>query len=91
MFNRLCIKKDKNTYFRKKALIVCLIQICQTLKHIRSKHLIHRDIKSYNFLLNKKKGFIKLGYFGLSKILNNTLEKEKTFNDTSLLFTSRIN
>ena len=82
LFNQLCLQKEKNEYFPEKTLVDWLIQICQALKYIHSKHVIHRDIKPHNLFLTKK-GFIKLGDFGVSKTLNNTLEKAKTFVGTA--------
>ena len=82
LYNQLNIQKEKNIYFPEKIIIDWLIQTCQALKYIHSKHIIHRDIKPHNIFLTKK-GSIKLGDFGVSKTLNNTLEKAKTFVGTA--------
>ena len=82
LYNQLNIQKEKKTYFPEKIIIDWLIQSCQALKYIHSKHIIHRDIKPHNIFLTKK-GSIKLGDFGVSKTLNNTLEKAKTFVGTA--------
>jgi len=47
------------------------------MKHIHDKKILHRDLKSQNVFLNKN-SIIKLGDFGISKCLENTLEKVQT-------------
>lgn len=46
------------------------LELCNALKYIHSKRVIHRDIKSQNIFLTKS-GHVKLGDFGISKLLNN--------------------
>ena len=82
LYNQLLIQKEKNIHFTEETIQDWLIQTCQALKYIHSKHIIHRDIKPHNIFLTKK-GSIKLGDFGISKRLNNTLEKAKTFVGTA--------
>ena len=82
LYNQLIKQAKSNQYFPEKIIINWLVQICSALKYIHSKHIIHRDIKPQNIFLSKK-GEIKLGDFGVSKTLNNTLEKAKTFVGTA--------
>ena len=72
----------KGKKFEEKMLIDWLTQTCLALKYIHSKHIIHRDIKPHNIFLTKK-GFIKIGDFGISKTLNSTMQNAKTFVGTT--------
>ncbi|KHJ80264.1 hypothetical protein OESDEN_20062, partial [Oesophagostomum dentatum] len=44
-------------------------QILIALNHIHSKHIVHRDLKTQNILLNRKRTLVKLSDFGISKEL----------------------
>jgi len=48
-------------------------QIASAIKFLHSRKIIHRDIKSENVFLTENKN-LKLGDFGISKMLENTLE-----------------
>lgn len=55
-----------------------LVQICLGLKHIHDRKIIHRDIKSENIFLTSKDNLVKIGDFGISKSLDNTLANAQT-------------
>lgn len=46
-------------------------QICQALQYAHEEGVVHRDIKPENILLDKK-GYVKIGDFGLAKLLDKT-------------------
>ncbi|KAJ3437613.1 camk family protein kinase [Anaeramoeba flamelloides] len=70
-------QKDLGQYFSEDEILETFIQICLALQHIHSKKIIHRDLKLANIFLTKS-GQIKVGDFGISKLLQSTLEKAKT-------------
>ena len=52
------------------------IQILLSLQHVHSKQILHRDLKTQNILLNKDRDVVKIGDFGISKVLSS---KSKAF------------
>lgn len=40
-----------------------------TLQYVHNKLILHRDLKSQNILLNNGKNIVKIGDFGISKVL----------------------
>lgn len=65
-------------------------QMVYTLQYVHSKLILHRDLKSQNILLNCKKTVIKLGDFGISKVLTSkskayTVSKPEFFSNCLLL------
>ena len=52
-------------------------QICLAIKHCHDRKLLHRDIKDENIFITSRK-IIKLGDFGVSKILKGTRDKALT-------------
>src|SRR5690625_531221 len=50
-------------------ILAVFMQIVSAVVYLHHRNVIHRDIKTTNIFLNRK-GFIKLGDFGISKILD---------------------
>ena len=63
--------------FKEERIISWFLEICEAIKYLHQRHIIHRDLKPLNIFLtidNK----IKLGDFGLSKVLNSSKELKKS-------------
>jgi serine/threonine protein kinase len=58
--------------------IKCIMyQILEGLQYLHKNNVLHRDIKTANILLNNK-GEVKIGDFGLARIINPNLKKRIT-------------
>jgi len=53
------------------------VQVCLAMKHIHDRKVLHRDLKSHNIFLTKS-NMVKLGDFGIAKMLTNTHQLVKT-------------
>eukprot|EP00118_Oscarella_pearsei_P008413 m.43111 g.43111 ORF g.43111 m.43111 type:complete len:451 (+) comp33415_c0_seq5:784-2136(+) len=53
------------------------VQLALALQHIHSQKVLHRDLKSQNVFLTKS-DVVKVGDFGISKVLDNTLDMAQT-------------
>ena len=85
----LTIKNQKNEYFKESQILDYFTQICLAIKHIHTKHIIHRDLKSQNIFLTKN-NLVKLGDFGIAKNLSYTWQKAKTMIGTPYYLSPEI-
>lgn len=50
------------------------VQILQALQYIHGERILHRDLKTSNLFLMKSKSVVKLGDFGISRVLEGSIE-----------------
>ena len=53
------------------------------MHHIHGRNILHRDMKTHNLLLDRKKKVVKICDFGISKLLTKT--NAMSVSDVSLL------
>lgn len=53
-------------------------QMCLAMKHCHDRKIMHRDLKPDNIFITRK-DIVKLGDFGVAKVLASTKAKAETF------------
>ncbi|XP_061774123.1 serine/threonine-protein kinase Nek5-like [Nerophis ophidion] len=72
------INLQRGVFFAEQQVLDWFVQICLGLKHIHDRKILHRDIKSQNIFLTERGRKVKLGDFGIARMLNNTMELART-------------
>lgn len=65
------------------------MQICLAIKHIHDRKILHRDLKSQNIFITAS-GRIKLGDFGIAKVLSKTTDNAKSIVGTPYYLSPEI-
>ena len=71
------IKNQRGRYFTEAQVLDWFVQVCLAMKHVHDRKVLHRDIKSQNVFLTKG-GIVKLGDFGIARVLTNTRDIART-------------
>lgn len=81
--------KEAVSPFPEDRVLFWFTQICLAIKHIHDRKILHRDLKSQNiFLMNND--FVKLGDFGIARVLNKTSELANTIVGTPYYLSPEI-
>lgn len=72
---KICKKKKQK--FPEELILNWFLQILFGLKYVHELKILHRDLKSSNMFLSSN-GLVKIGDFGISKILDKTQENAET-------------
>ncbi|XP_075928874.1 serine/threonine-protein kinase Nek8-like isoform X1 [Petromyzon marinus] len=64
------IQKRGGSLLDEDTILHFFVQIALALHHVHSNHILHRDLKTHNILLDKRQTVVKIGDFGISKILS---------------------
>eukprot|EP01035_Chromulina_nebulosa_P007308 gene7308-9861_t len=71
------IKTSRNKEIPEKQVLHLFVQMSLAIKHIHDRKILHRDLKSQNVFLTSG-GLCKVGDFGVSRVLRNTVELAST-------------
>lgn len=74
MAHAISQKRVSKSRFSRQEVLGMFAQCCQGLEHTHARHILHRDLKSQNIFLTKA-GVVKLGDFGIAKVLDHTTAK----------------
>jgi len=71
------INEQRGKLFLEEQIMSWFVQLALALKHVHDRKILHRDIKSQNIFLTRA-GVVKLGDFGIARVLNSTVELART-------------
>ncbi|MGH0115702.1 UNVERIFIED_CONTAM: hypothetical protein FKN15_046887 [Acipenser sinensis] len=78
--NRIRDRWGTGRLFSERQVLEWLIQILLGVQYLHERLILHRDLKTKNIFL--KNGMIKIGDFGVSRILSGSLDYATTFTGT---------
>lgn len=73
--------KDRNERIPEQQVLSWFAQMSLALNYLHGKHILHRDIKPSNVYLTAE-GTIRLGDFGIAKVLESTADLAHSFTGT---------
>jgi len=83
------IKKQAGELLPESRILSWFTQTCLALLHVHEQRVLHRDLKTQNIFLNKS-GQIKLGDFGIARVLEATKDYAKTMVGTPYYLSPEI-
>eukprot|EP00929_Paragymnodinium_shiwhaense_P069002 TRINITY_DN34813_c0_g1_i1.p1 TRINITY_DN34813_c0_g1~~TRINITY_DN34813_c0_g1_i1.p1 ORF type:complete len:942 (-),score=249.91 TRINITY_DN34813_c0_g1_i1:76-2901(-) len=83
------LRKKEGRWHTEDEAIHLFAQCCLALRHVHSKHVMHRDLKSQNIFMTKA-NVVKLGDFGIAKVLDHTAAEAKTMIGTPVYLAPEV-
>ncbi|KAH7935277.1 hypothetical protein HPB52_005702 [Rhipicephalus sanguineus] len=70
------LKQRGRALLSERQVLSYFAQVLLALEHVHSRQILHRDLKTQNLLLNQCRSIVKVGDFGISKILSSKSKAE---------------
>ncbi|KAH7971458.1 hypothetical protein HPB49_024303 [Dermacentor silvarum] len=70
------LKQRGRALLSEREVLSYFAQVLLALEHVHSRKILHRDLKTQNLLLNQCRSIVKVGDFGISKILSSKSKAE---------------
>eukprot|EP00743_Colponemidia_sp_Colp-15_P005146 GILK01005539.1.p1 GENE.GILK01005539.1~~GILK01005539.1.p1 ORF type:complete len:649 (+),score=122.95 GILK01005539.1:53-1999(+) len=83
------IKERAGRFFPEPQILDWFVQICLAMKHVHDRKVLHRDLKTQNIFLTSS-NMIKLGDFGISRVLEQTKDFARTLVGTPYYLSPEI-
>jgi NIMA (never in mitosis gene a)-related kinase len=83
------IAQQQGRFFNENQILDWFVQICLAIKHVHDRKVLHRDLKTQNVFLTRN-GRIKLGDFGIARVLKSTIDKAVTMVGTPYYISPEI-
>lgn len=77
LYNRIAKQRKAGSHFSEPQIVRWFTQGSLALKHLHERHVLHRDLKSQNLFLTAS-GRLRIGDFGIAKVLDSTAAFAKT-------------
>lgn len=77
LYKKIEVQKELGKYMSENQILDWFVQMALATKHIHDHRILHRDLKTQNIFMSKN-GQIKLGDFGIARVLQHTSDWAKT-------------
>ena len=77
MYHKIAKQRELGKLFPESQIITWFVQMALAMNYVHDKKILHRDLKTQNIFLTSK-GDIKIGDFGIARVLQHTYDCANT-------------